>query len=72
MLNLLKNNSQKMTLKQIKAKAKDLGIQPGKMKKAELIHTIQRTEGNIACFGQSGGSCPNTDCCFMDDCLKIG
>lgn len=55
---------------QIKEKAKNLGITPGKMKKAELIHAIQHAEGNTACFGRSDGQCGNIDCCFMQDCLK--
>ena len=56
---------------EIKAKAKSLGINPGTMKKTELIHAIQTAEGYTACFGRSNGQCSNTDCCFMADCLKI-
>ena len=32
---------QTMNMPQIKAKARELGITPGKMKKVELIHSIQ-------------------------------
>jgi hypothetical protein len=53
----------------IRQKALSLGIQPGKMNKTELIHSIQRSEGNNPCFGTSNGQCPYTDCCFMADCL---
>ncbi len=56
---------------EIKAKAKVLGINPGTMKKTELIHAIQTAEGYTACFGRSNGQCSQTDCCFMADCLKI-
>jgi hypothetical protein len=56
---------------EIRKKAKALGITPGKMKKAELIHTIQQAEGCTPCFGRSNGYCANADCCFMQDCLKI-
>jgi hypothetical protein len=59
-----------MTLPQIRMKAQSLGIDPGTMKKAELIHTIQTAEGYSACFGTSGGHCDYTDCCFIADCLK--
>jgi len=59
-----------MGMPEIKKKARGLGITPGKMKKAELIHTIQITEGCTPCFGKSNGYCTNTDCCFMTDCLK--
>ena len=55
---------------EIKKKAKGLGITPGKMKKAELIHAIQQAEGHVPCFGKSDGQCYYTDCCFMRDCLK--
>ena len=60
-----------MKVADIKKKAKGLGVEPGKMKKAELIHAVQRAEGNQPCFGKSNGNCSNIDCCFMDDCLKV-
>jgi hypothetical protein len=55
----------------VRQKAISLGIQPGQMNKVELIHSIQRAEGNTACFGTSNSQCPYTDCCFMADCLKV-
>jgi hypothetical protein len=60
-----------MTMTEIGQKAILLGIQPGQMDKAELIHSIQRAEGNTSCFGTSNGQCSHTDCCFMADCLKV-
>ena len=63
--------NKKMTVPEIKLKAKELGIQIGKMNKTELIHAIQTAEGNYSCYGWSNGNCPNIDCCFMADCLKI-
>ncbi|MHC4739623.1 MAG: SAP domain-containing protein [Planctomycetota bacterium] len=60
-----------MKMPQIREKAKGIGITPGKIKKAELIRNIQQAEGNIPCFGRSNGQCPNIDCCFMWDCLKV-
>ncbi len=62
--------SRGMGMPQIRLKAKSLGINPGKMKKPELIHTIQLTEGYSPCFGTSGGHCDYNDCCFITDCLK--
>jgi len=56
---------------EIRDKARALGIPFGKMKKAELIHSIQTAEGNTACFGRSNGQGEYTDCCFMQECLKI-
>ena len=60
----------RMGMPEIKKKAKGLGITPGKMKKADLIHAIQIAEGCTPCFGWSNGECGNIDCCFMQDCLK--
>lgn len=61
-----------MKMLEVKEKAKNLGITVGKMKKADLIHAVQTAEGNTPCFGWANGHCPNTDCCFIDDCLKVG
>ena len=58
-----------MKATEIKKKASALGIQPGKMKKAELIHAIQKAEGFTPCFGMAGATCPYLDCCWRDDCL---
>lgn len=60
----------RMSMPQIRTKAQSLGIDPGKMKKPELIHTIQVAEGYSPCFGKSGGHCDYSDCCFIKDCLK--
>ena len=40
----------KMKVKDIKAKAKEMGIDPRKMKKEELIRAIQQAENNIVCY----------------------
>jgi hypothetical protein len=63
--------NKKMTMNQIRQKAVSLGVQPGKMGKTELIHSIQKAEGYTPCFGSSNGNCPYIDCCFMPDCLII-
>jgi len=60
----------RMGMPEIRMKAKGLGINPGEMKKTELIHAIQVAEGYRPCFGTAKGYCPYTDCCFMEDCLK--
>jgi hypothetical protein len=60
-----------MKMNEIKKKAKSLGINPNNMKKADLIHAIQKAEGYTECFGKSGGQCPYANCCFMEDCLPI-
>lgn len=60
-----------MTLAEIKAKAKGVGIKAGTKKKVELIHAIQLAEGNFACFGTAIDSCDQRDCCFIKDCLAM-
>lgn len=59
-----------MNMTQIKAKAKELGIKPGKMRKAELIREIQKAEGNFECFGTADNSCDQMDCCWREDCIQ--
>jgi hypothetical protein len=67
----VKVTEKRQTMPEIRVKAKALGLSPGRMKKTDLIHAVQIAEGCTPCFGQSGGSCPYTACCFMTDCLKI-
>ena len=59
-----------MVVKEIKAIAKKMGISVGKMKKADLIRTIQITEGNTPCF-QTGvmETCGQDNCCWRADCM---
>ena len=57
-----------MTVKEIKIIAKKMGIQPGKMKKADLIRTIQVTEGNTPCFKTGVTDCDQESCCWRSDC----
>ncbi len=63
---------QSMKMPQIKAKARGLGITLGKMKKVELIHSIQLAENCTPCYGTSNGDCLQTDCCFRKDCFRTG
>lgn len=59
-----------MRLEEIKAIAKKMDIKPGKVKKAELIKTIQRSEGNFDCFGTPfSGECDQPGCTWKEDCL---
>jgi len=51
--------------------AKALGIKAGNLPKAELIKTIQKTEGNFDCFATAeAGECDQAGCCWRDDCFK--
>jgi len=60
-----------ITMADIKEKAKNLGINSTNVKKTELIHAIQRAEGNNTCYGTTNGTCQWNECCFRSDCLKI-
>ncbi|MHC4071008.1 MAG: SAP domain-containing protein [Planctomycetota bacterium] len=64
-----KSAEKRISLPEVKLKAKALGLKLGKAKKTELIHAIQTAEGCTPCFGKSYGRCSYIDCCFMDDCL---
>lgn len=57
-----------MNMSAIKGKAKELGINPGKANKANLIRKIQEREGNVACFG-ARNECDQGECCWRGDCL---
>ncbi len=62
--------TKRITIPEIKERAKALGITPGKMKKAELIHAIQVAEFCTPCYGLSNGECPWLECCWRADCIK--
>ena len=58
-----------MTVKEIQGIAKKMGLKAGKMKKMDLIRTIQAAEGNAPCF-QTGAasSCGQENCLWHSDC----
>jgi len=58
-----------MKMQEVQEKARMLGLNPGKMKKADLIHAIQSKEGNFPCFGTAKDFCDQTECCWRSDCL---
>ena len=61
-----------MNMQEIRVLAKDLGIKSSRMKKAELIQTIQLTEGNFGCFSTAiTGACDQADCLWREDCLSV-
>lgn len=60
-----------MKMEDIKAVAKKKCVKPGRMRKAELIRTIQRAEGNFDCFGTAKtGICDQLNCLWRKDCLN--
>jgi hypothetical protein len=49
---------------EIRGMAKGLGVNTYRMRKTDVIHAIQRAEGNPDCFGS-----PRVDACGEDRCL---
>jgi hypothetical protein len=59
-----------MNLRKIKKIAKTKGVKVGNMKKENIIKSIQRTEGNLDCFGTArSGECSQVDCLWRTDCI---
>jgi len=60
-----------MQMTEIKTIAKQYGVKVSKLKKTELIKTIQLAEGNIDCFATPAvDSCGQETCLWRSDCLK--
>ncbi len=59
-----------MKMTELRKKAKELGIKPGKLKKADLVHAIQAAEGNPQCFTTAVDYCDQSDCAYREDCFK--
>lgn len=58
-----------MNMTDIKAKAKELGVQIGKLGKEDLIKAIQTKEGNFPCFGTAKEYCSEKLCAWREACL---
>lgn len=60
-----------MKMAEIQNRAKALGVQKtSRLRKGELVRTIQQTEGNQDCFGASWRfDCRQHDCSWREDCL---
>jgi hypothetical protein len=51
--------------------ARSKGVNPGKLRKTELIRAIQAAEGNPQCFATARKEhCPETSCLWERDCKK--
>ena len=59
-----------MTIFEIRVMAEEIGIEPKKKNKAELIRTIQIKEGNTPCFKTVETYCDQAGCLWKNDCLK--
>ena len=57
-----------MESRELKEKARKLGIKPKLGTKKEiLICSIQTAEGNFPCFGTAKDYCDQPACCFRDE-----
>ena len=61
----------KMTIIELKKRAKEVGLAPAKTaKKNEIIRSVQFHEGNTPCFATGlADSCGQDMCCWRPDCL---
>ena len=61
-----------MVIKDIQVIAQTMNLEPGKLNKTDLIHLIQKEEGNNACYATPEvTSCGQEDCLWRSDCLNI-
>lgn len=58
-----------MNMTEIKSKARNLGVQVGRLPKKDLIRSIQNKEGNFPCFATAKDYCSQKLCCWRDACL---
>lgn len=59
-----------MLMEDVREKAKTLGLKTARMKKIDIIKSIQAAEGNFPCFGTATDYCDQEGCCFREDCLE--
>lgn len=60
-----------MNMQNIRSIAKKNNIDIAGMTKAEIIHHVQRKEGNFDCFGTAfEGVCDQIDCAWRKDCME--
>jgi len=58
-----------MNLNEVKKLAKDRGLAPGRLRKAELIRSLQAQEGNPQCYNTNlSSTCGQPNCLWRPDC----
>ncbi len=58
-----------MNLTEIKQLARDRGIAPGKLRKTELIHSLQAQEVSSECYNTNHAQvCGQPNCLWRSDC----
>ena len=58
-----------MTIREIRKRAKELGLKPARKNKLELVRAIQAIEGNPQCFRTRSRHCDETGCLWLEDCI---
>ncbi|MGD8926471.1 MAG: SAP domain-containing protein [Thioalkalispiraceae bacterium] len=59
-----------MQMQEIRNIAKEVGVKASKLKKVDLVRSIQTAEGNFSCFATAyAGDCDQTNCIWRDDCF---
>jgi hypothetical protein len=61
-----------MTFNEIQNMAKGMGINIFRMKKIDMIRSIQKAENNIDCYGtERVEHCHEDECCWRGDCRSL-
>ncbi len=61
-----------MKFNQIRKMAREMGINTYRMKKTDIIRSIQRTENSIECYGTDRVTrCREESCLWKSDCLAL-
>jgi hypothetical protein len=67
-----KVGTDKMNFNELRKMAKRMSISTYRVKKSDIIHSIQRAENNIQCFGtQRVEYCCEHVCLWRNDCVKL-
>ena len=61
-----------MRFQEIREIAKNMGVGTYRMKKTDLVRTIQREENNIECYGtERVYICQEEACLWRSDCMAL-
>jgi hypothetical protein len=58
-----------MTIREIRKRAKALGLTLDTNNKAELIRAVQAAENNPQCYMMGRAHCDEVKCCWLEDCI---
>ena len=61
-----------MNMQEIRGIARDMGIKSARLRKVDLVRTIQDKEGNFSCFATAlNGACDQQGCIWRNDCFAM-